>query len=69
MLCYSYFINNNLIRYDKPKGQGVTAVLKDKAKHKTLGYNLAKHSLITVLVTTSKPSPKHTHTHTHTTDS
>jgi len=33
--------------------------LKDKAKYTTLGYNLAKHRLITAIANTFQPESKH----------
>ena len=46
-----------LIRTNKIEGWHIIAILKDKAKYTTLGYNLAKHSLITITATTLKLGP------------
>ena len=52
MVHYSYFNGSNLLRHDKPDSRGVTTVLKEKVKHTTVGYNLGRHSLLTIIAST-----------------
>jgi len=59
MIHRPYFNNHNVLKHDDPESGGVTAVPKNKAKHTTLRYNIAKHSLITTIATTFKPDSKH----------
>jgi len=59
MVHYSYFNSHNLLKHDNPKGRGVNVIPKDKTKHTTLAYKLAKHRLITVIANSFKPDSKH----------